>query len=75
MISASGSNLILTTTTLPITMTLFLVRAMGCFCKFEYIQKALNKECAANTCRSTYAKVISVKVATSDDLERHGVKA
>ena len=56
-------------------MALFLVRATGCFCGFEYIQEASNKECAVSTCRSTYAKVTSVKLATPNDLERHGVKA
>ena len=53
-------------------MALFLVHASGAYGSWRYIQEATSKEGAASICRSTYAKVISVKEATCRDVEQYG---
>ena len=55
-------------------MALFLVHASGAHGSWRYIQEATSESGAASICRSTYARVISVKEACIADIEQYSAR-
>jgi len=49
----------------------FLIRAGGAHGSWDYIQQGTSGDDAENTCRSTGARVVSIREATANDFDNH----
>jgi len=49
----------------------FLIRAGGAHGSWDYIQQGTSKDDAESTCRSTGARVVSIREATASDFDNY----